>query len=1164
MNFLKYHLNLLNFIVSFPYRQKYYFHLLKKFRPSPYQKIIIILCVVFLSACNCILAQNPNPRFKHLTVNDGLSQSWVRCIYQDSYGFIWFGTGGNGLDKYDGYNFTLYRNNPRIKTSLSNNSVTTIFEDHNQNLWIGTQIGLNLYNREKDCFFAYPSFESHFVTGFYENAKGQLFVVTVKNIYEINLSDSTAIPFCTESEGCLQELFVDGIVEDLQGNLWLGSTNGLYQLDILHKTFKIYSHDELDPESISENQLESLTIDSKGRLWIGTVNNGLCLLKYKDNPLHEPYFINFTHNPFNPKSINKGRIRDILDDGKGNLWIGTENGGLDILNLSSFENGQPVFIHHEFDENNETSISNNSIYALLKDNQGTIWVGTYGGGLNYYNDLLFKFDHKKIPYSNNIINVMYKERDELWVGTEGGLYFTKNNFTDFKYYKHDPNNRNSMGAGAICSIIKDSRNNLWVGTWAGGLNQLNSEHSYFTRFMNDPANPNSISGNNIFSIIEDNEGYLWIACMNAGLNRYDYKTNTFKAYRTNYQVASSISGDWVRTLFINSYNEFWVSTSVGIDLFDREKEKFIHFVNDPDDSTSISYNGAIVFFEDSRKNFWIGTEGGLNSFIREDSTFIYYQEEDGLPDNTIKGICEDDHGNLWLSTNRGISKFNDAVLRPQNPVFENFSPGDGLQGDEFNRRSYFKDSEGHIYFGGTNGYNVFHPDSIKNNSFIPPVIITDFQLFNESVVINEKGSPLKNHISVTDQITLTYKQSVITFTFAALNYLAPEKNEYKYLMEGFDEKWHSVGNKREATYTNLDPGKYVFRVIASNNDGLWNETGTSIKITILPPWWQTILFRILSVIFITSLIISFYYYRLNQLNRQKKLLQQKVKQRTHEIEEKNAILIKQTNELNEINAVLEERQQRIEEQAEELKTQAEELSISNTNLVKLNATKDKFFSIIAHDLKNPFSSILGFCEVLELRYDQYDDVKRKHLIGVIDRSAQNVFKLLENLLQWSRSQTGNINYSPEEFNLLDITQNIYGLSENAMIEKGIKFNFKIPKDLTLYADKNMIYTVIRNLVTNAVKFTELGEITVEAEEKDNHILISITDTGIGIRDEIIDKIFEVERSKSTEGTRGEDGTGLGLIICKEFIDKNGGTIDVKSKVGKGSVFYFTLPKTNPK
>ncbi len=1123
-------------------------------------KLIILFCFFSINTFTGLSAQKPPLRFKHLSVTDGLSQSWVRCIHQDSYGFIWFGTGANGLNKYNGYEFTVYKNNPRIKNSLSNNSITAIYEDHNRNLWIGTQIGLNLYDRENDGFVVYPGIENQFITGFCETRDSKLFVITVNNIYEIKPADMSAKPYCIQAGGCLTDIFVDAIVEDDFGNLWLGSTNGLYRLDTVNKSFTIFYHNENDPTSISDNILESVYKDTKGRIWIGTVNNGLSLLKYKDGQYTNPFFINFSHDPLNEHSINKGRIRDILDDGSGKLWIGIENGGLDILDLQSMETGEIVFTHNKNIKYEETSLSNNSIYSLLKDKQGTIWIGTYGGGINYYNDLLFKFDHFTIPSGNNIVNVIYKENDNLWIGTEGGLYVFNSNMDKVDFYEHNSNNKNSIESDAIWAIFKDSRDNFWIGTWDGGLNLFNRNKKSFTHYLHKDNDTNSIGGNNIFAIIEDTDGYLWIACMNGGLNRYDYRTNTFKVYRANFQAANSISGDWVRTLFIDSYGYFWISTSVGVDLFDRETETFTNFTHNSEDSTSISYNGAIVFFEDSKRNFWLGTEGGLNCFIREDSTFVFYQEEDGLPDNTIKGICEDEHGNLWLSTNKGISKFINGTMLPENPEFENFNINDGLQGNEFNRRSYFKDNNGFMYFGGTNGYNVFNPDSIKRNTYVPPVLLTDFLLFNKPVKINDKNSPLKQEIGITKQITLSYKETVITFEFAALNYLAPEKNQYQYFMDGFDEDWHDVGNKREATYTNLDPGKYVFRVIGSNNDGVWNEEGASVKITILPPWWKTILFRIIVVIFIISLIIGFYYYRLNQLNRQKHLLQDMVKQRTREIEEKNNILLQQTDELNEINTILEERQQRIEEQAEELRTQAEELSNTNKTLVTLNATKDKFFSIIAHDLKNPFSSILGFCEVLALRYDKYDDAKRKHLIGVIDRSAQNVFKLLENLLQWSRSQTGNIKYTPEEFNVYEVVQSIQTLLENSLIEKGIKFNYDIPKNLTIYADKNMIYTVIRNLVTNAIKFTELGEVSVTAGELNDFIRVSVTDTGSGMRKEIIDKIFEIEKSKSTEGTRGEPGTGLGLIICKDFIEKNGGTIGVESEVNKGSTFYFTIPK----
>lgn len=1129
--------------------------------------ITFIHRVVLLGTICCIqnnfsLSQPTQLRFKHLSVEDGLSQSWVQCIFQDKYGYIWFGTGGNGVNKFNGYEFSIYKNNPKIKNSLSNNQITAIYEDRYGNILVGTQFGLNIYDRNNDCFYNYSSFPSQYITGFYETGKGKLYVITVTNIYKVDLKKNLVRAYCNSPSGCLTDIFVDAITEDFYGNLWVGSSNGLYLLDTLNKSFTIFQHHENDPASISENILQSLYRDTKGRVWVGTVNNGLSLIQYRNENKSQPYFINFSHDTRNPNSISKGAIRDMLDDGKGNLWIGTENGGLDILDLQSFENGNPKFNHNLNDKYNEKSLSNNSIYALLKDIQGTIWIGTYGGGVSFYNKLLYKFDHYYNYSENNIVNVIYEADEKFWIGTEGGLIVLNSRLNDYKVYSHNPNDEQSLGSDAVWAILKDSRNNLWIGTWAGGLNLFNRNTKTFSHFIPENNNPQSLGSTNVFGIIEDKDGYLWIACMNGGLNRYDYRTNTFRQYRADFQSGNSISGDWVQTILESSNGELWVSTSVGVDLFDKKTEQFIHFTNNDADSTSISYNGATVIFEDSKGNIWLGTEGGLNSFIREDSSFIYYQEEDGLPDNSVKGICEDDHGNLWLSTNRGLSKFFGGINRPEKPVFENYDVNDGLQGNEFNRRSFFKDKEGFMYFGGTNGFNVFHPDSLKRNTFIPPVVLTDFLLFNKPVKIGDNDSPLKSHIGDAKEITLSYKHTVITFKFAALDYLAPGKNQYKYFMKGFDEDWHEVGNKREVTYTNLDPGKYIFKVKGSNNDGTWNDEGVSLVINILPPWWQTIWFRFLVIIIAISLIIGFYYYRLHQLNRQKHSLQQMVKQRTREIEEKNAILLKQTDELNEINTILEERQQRIEEQAEELRTQAEKLSSTNNTLLTLNATKDKFFSIIAHDLKNPFSSILGFCEVLSIRYDKYDDTKRKHLIGIIDRSAQNVFKLLENLLQWSRSQTGNIKYTPEEFKIEEVIENILLLVDTSLTEKGLKLSYNVPKNLKIYADKNMIHTVIRNLITNSIKFSEAGEIKIEVGDFDSYTKISVIDTGVGIRKEMIDKIFEIEKSKSTEGTRGEPGTGLGLIICKEFIEKNGGKIGVESEFGKGSVFYFTLPKKN--
>jgi signal transduction histidine kinase len=465
-----------------------------------------------------------------------------------------------------------------------------------------------------------------------------------------------------------------------------------------------------------------------------------------------------------------------------------------------------------------------------------------------------------------------------------------------------------------------------------------------------------------------------------------------------------------------------------------------------------------------------------------------------------------------------------------------------------------------MYFGGLNGYNSFYPDDIQDNKFIPPVYITDLLIYFEQMQINEEGSPLTKSITETDKIILTHKQSVITFRYTALNYLNSEKNQYAYQLEGFDKGWNNVGTRREVTFTNLDPGSYVFRIKASNDDGIWNEEGKSIAITILPPWWKTLIFKIAALLLILTLLVGFYFYRVSQLNKQRIQLEKLIRERTSEIEEKNRILTKQAAELNETNSLLEERQQKIEEQTEELLAQKENLEEANAHLKELNSTKDKFFSIIAHDLKNPFNTILGFSELLNMKYDTLSEEKKLRYMEVIFSSSKNIYNLLENLLQWARTQTDKIAFEPIVFSLKQLVeQNINLLKENITTKK-IKIEHKITDSCDVYADRNMINTVIRNLLTNAIKFTQSGgDIAINTLRKNSQIEISVQDSGIGMSAEETEKIFRVDANFSRSGTDGETGTGLGLILCKEFITKNGGKIWVESDPGKGSRFLFTLP-----
>jgi signal transduction histidine kinase len=536
----------------------------------------------------------------------------------------------------------------------------------------------------------------------------------------------------------------------------------------------------------------------------------------------------------------------------------------------------------------------------------------------------------------------------------------------------------------------------------------------------------------------------------------------------------------------------------------------------------------------------VATNNGLNRFNPANGKFHRITVEHGLPDNTVKGLALDTSGVLWLTTNSGICRYDHL----QGKV-KNFTTSDGLQSNEFFETSMYTTKDGAILAGGINGFNLIRPDKYSDNGYVPPIVITDFYLFNEKVEVGAKDSPLKKQISETAGITLSYKQSVLTFYFAALDFTNPNKNQYAYKMEHFDKDWIYCGKRKDATYTNLNPGIYQFHVKGSNNDGLWNETGTTLKIIITPPWWKTKTARIGFVVSILCLFLGIYFYRINALEKQKRVLERLVKKRTHEIEEKNV-------QLKEQNVVLEQRQRFIDEQTVEL-------TVSNQKLGSLNATKDKLFTVIAHDLKNPFGSILGYCEILLRRLDVMNDDNKKKSIGIIYDSAKRVFALLENLLHWAQAQTGAVIYEPEELLLDEVVSANIELLQNLALQKKYTINKSTETDLKVFADKNMIDTVIRNLITNAIKFTEAGSVTVETVSAEGYATVRVVDTGVGIGSDAKDTLFDAVATKSAFGTRGESGTGLGLNICKEFILRNGGSIGVESKLGKGSTFYFTIP-----
>jgi signal transduction histidine kinase/ligand-binding sensor domain-containing protein len=1100
-----------------------------------------------------VYAQVDELKFKHFTVEDGLSQSSVYSIMQDSKGFMWFGTQTGGLNKYDGYSFKYYKHLRTDTCSISGNTIIKLFEDSKGYIWAGTRgAGLNRYNPQTDCFTRYyyniedeKILPGNTIPDIFEDENGRLWIASTMGLYFYDYKKDIFYQFIDSLTGNRYS-GVTSIQSAGKNRLFIATKKGIYLLDTkTNTTIKHLCNDKKNVKSISDNYVTTILLDSKGRLWAGTHRNGLNRLI--DTAGNE--FTRFTFNPENSTGLIDNIIRTISEDKNGNIWIGTQN-GLEQLVPEQQEKKYPVFLHHQNDENNTNSINENSIYSFYCDNDGNIWVGNWTGGVNYLDNSEVKFKHyhniknEESSLSNNAVSSFAIDNSGLWVGTIDGLNLLNRETNRFTHYTEDLSNPKALQNDHIKVLYNDSESNLWVGTF-NGLYRYNKSNNNFTYILKDKI---------IYAIAEGNKSSLWIGTSEE-LIQLNKTNQSIKHYLHNKKDPNSISDSKINSIYKDKNNNIWIGTKIGLNLYNESEDNFTSFYYSKDDITSLSNDFITSIIEDNKGNLWIGTLDGLNMYDPINKSFVQYNEKDGFPDNTINSILVDNSGDLWIATNKGLTRFNPMLAeKKENYNIRNFDMGDGLQGNEFIRNSCYKSKSGELYFGGINGYNVFHPDSIKYNTQAPNVYITEFKLFNKPVVIGAENSPLSKHITYTKTISLKHKQSVISFTFVALNYISPEKNQYAYMMEGFEKEWNYCGNKREATYTNLPAGDYVFRVKASNNDGVWNTEGASLHIKVIPPIWKTWWFRIAIAVLLASIIYIYYSRRLLEQKKINRMLEMKVQERTYELNEKNVLLLEQAENLNETNTKLEERQQLIEEQSEELTAQRDEL-------VDSNEVKDKLFSVIAHDLKNPFGAVLGFLELLHFKYHEFDELKRMKIVSNTFQASKTIYDLLTSLLDWSRSQMGKIDAIFNPHNINDIITSNIELASIKSKDKEIEIISDIPpEEVLINIDKDLISTVVRNLISNAMKFTPKGgTVVVSSEKQADKVIIKVRDNGVGISKDLLPTIFQRGTHHITYGTDNEKGTGLGLLICQEFVKLHKGEIWVESEEGKGSVFSFSLP-----
>jgi len=806
------------------------------------------------------------------------------------------------------------------------------------------------------------------------------------------------------------------------------------------------------------------------------------------------------------------------------LWVGTQNGGLNRFNRSS-----QTFTAYQNDPNDPFSISNNIVFAMNASTDGTMWIGTGGGGINKFSLRKPKFRHYKYPgnvLANFVWEIFEDGQGKVWIGSQGnGLFKFDRQSHEFEHFLFDPVDPELSRTYNVMSVVVSADETLWIATRMNGLFRINEKKGICKNYRFDPQDKAGIASNNIQVVYESSDGTIWVGFNGTGLNRMDKKTERFTLYNRSYPDTASLSFNVVFSIYEDSKKYIWVGTyGGGLNRMDPSTGNFTHYVHDPYNLHSISNNRIRCIFEDPSGTLWIGTDHGLNKMDKETGRFTAYTTKDGLPNNVIYSILPDQHGNFWLATNRGISKFNPVDL-----AFRNYDEEDGLQSNEFNTGAYYLSESGEMFFGGINGFNIFHPDSIRENAFIPPVLITNFKLFNKPVNIGP-DSPLKKSITETTEIILSHRQNFVSFEFAAFNYINTEKNQYQYMLEGVDPDWVDAGNRRFADYPGLQPGKYTFRVLGSNNDGTWNNEGDKIRLIIRSPWWLSIPAYIIYALLLVFIIIAYTRNRTYRLEQLRRKLENQVEERTREIAR-----------------------------------QKEEIESQRDALQELNATKDRLFRIIAHDLKNPMTALMSITQSLTMAYHDLEEADREEAIRQVDKAAGDLLRLLDNLLQWTTSQTGKMPFKPERFDLAVTANESHSLAEPLARRKKIALESNIPEGSWVKADRNMISTVFRNLLSNAIKFTpEGGKVTLELkrfseDDGPNCYEVTVSDSGIGIPKDRLDQLFRMDNTWTTRGTANESGTGLGLLLCYDFVIRNHGNLRAESETGKGSRFIFTLP-----
>ncbi|GAB1855497.1 two-component regulator propeller domain-containing protein [Flavobacteriaceae bacterium MHTCC 0001] len=1086
-------------------------------------KVIFIL-VSFFSILN---AQNlPNDAvFEHIGSNHGLSQNDVNCIYQDVYGYMWFGT-HDGLNKFDGYEFTVYLPKSNDPKSINSNLIYTIDGDEKGNLWIGTSgDGLNFFDRKTETFCHYThdsddktSISDNNIKSILLDSQKRLWIISNKGIDLGKIKEDKSKLTFKKIDESYNLPAVNYAFEDSKQRIWLGTRQGLF---LVHQD-TLKENMSFERISIKNVTIRSIS-ESNNKLIVGS-NISL-------------YTLNESNDKFQlVKEWSKGdkeTITNLLVD-KNTLWAGTDDG------LLAFDIKPKIRLKKEFKYNpqNRNSINKNIVKALFKDKTGIIWVGTNGGGVNKYDPKRKPFTHvtstiqpESLSY-DKIRSIYEDSHNNLWVGTEGGNlnmlpYQNSNDYIGFKEFT------NIKKTFSIEEVEINGKKILLFG----------GESPYSIKQL-DISNPQSIKeipvidlpnfGRSVFKILNDSDNNLWFGTYNDGIYRWLYD-NTSKTYikdklKSSNRDVFSIPNNIIRNILEDRHGNIWFATGDGLAMLPKEEKlnknpKFKIFKHNPLNKNSISHNYILELFESKNGDIWIGTlGGGLNKLIPtssdNDKNFESYLREDGLPNNVIKGILEDDSGNLWISTNKGISKFN-----PKTKVFKNYDANDGLQDNEFQELARLKRKNGDLLFGGVNGFNVFNPSKIKSNPIEGETVITGLSIFNKKIILGDTINNrvlLKTPISQTKHLKLRYKENNFALNFAGLHYSAPNKNNFLYKLEGFDDQWiFANSQKRQATYTNVSPGEYTFKVKASNNDNVWDSSPAEIKITVAPPYYLTgFAFFVYGLLFISCLLL---YRRFTIIKTAKK----------HKLE------------------------------LEHIESEKNE---------EIQKAKLEFFTNITHEFTTPLTLIQGPLKHLQKKGDTLSNDAILEQYKLMEKNSDYLMRLISQLLDFRKMNQGKMRLVMRNSNIINFIKEVSEPFQFMARKQQMQFIVTSENESRLsWFDHDAVEKIINNLLSNAFKFTpKNGRINInisfhnDSETAPNssfpkYVMVKVSDSGPGMAESKVKSIFERFFSEKNEDRINAKGIGIGLTFTKDLVLLHQGNIRVESKLNEGSTFIVKLP-----